>query len=123
MIEIKITIDNALQLLMERMKFELRLRQKSGIIQHGFRLEDLSYKETLELAESSIFDTIFLLPVEIVTSQTNLVSIITSTVRALGRVVNKEQLFLFNERQARNLIEPIQKFLIEKTGNKNFVNN
>ncbi len=123
MIEIKITIDNALQLLMERMKFELRNRQKSGMIKHGVRLEDLSYHELLKIVESSVFDTIFLLPVEIITSQTNLVSIITSTIKALNRVLNKEEFLLFSDRQTLNLIEPIRKFLSNNTKSNNYLKN
>lgn len=123
MIEIKITIDNALQLLLERMKFELRMRQKSGMIKHGLRLEDLPFREIKLLVESSVFDTIFLLPIEIITSQTNLVSIITSTVRALSRVLNKEEFLLFSEKQSRNLIEPIRKFLITETRADNHLKN
>lgn len=123
MIEIKITTDNALRLLMERMKFELSLRQKSGMIKHGMHLDELSFSETMRLVESSVFDTIFLLPVEIITSQTNLVSIIASTVRALSRVLHKEEFLLFSDRQSRNLIEPIRKFLIRETRANNFLKN
>lgn len=123
MIEIKITIDNALQLLMERMKFELRNRQKSRMIKHGLRLEDLSYHELLKIVESSVFDTIFLLPVEIITSQTNLVSIITSTIKALNRVLHKEEFLLFSDRQTLNLIEPIRKFLSNNTKSNNYLKN
>ena len=123
MIEIKITTDNALRLLMERMKFELSLRQKSGMIKHGMHLDELSFSETMRLVESSVFDTIFLLPVEIITSQTNLVSIIASTVRALSRVLHKEEFLLFSDRQSRNLIEPIRKFLIRETRANNFFKN
>ncbi|MBI3124859.1 MAG: hypothetical protein HYZ10_10705 [Ignavibacteriales bacterium] len=123
MIEIKITTDNALRLLMERMKFELSLRQKSGMIKHGMHLDELSFSETMRLVESSVFDTIFLLPVEIITSQTNLVSIIASTVRALSRVLHKEEFLLFSDRQSRNLIEPIRKFLIRETRANSFFKN
>lgn len=123
MIEIKITTDYALQLLLERMKFELRVRQKSGMIRNGLRLEELSYNDTLKLIETSVFDTVFLLPVEIITSQTNLVSIITTTVRALSRVLGKEEFLLFGERHTRNLIEPISKLLIQETRAKNFLKN
>lgn len=123
MIEIKITIDSALQLLLERMRFELRLRQKSGMIKQGLRLEDLPYSDLILVLESSIFDTIFLLPYEIITSQTNLVSIITATVRALSRVLHKEEFLLFSEKKSHNLIAPIRKFLIQETRVNNFLKN
>ena len=120
MIEIKITTDSALQLLLERMKFELRLRQKSGLLQPGLRLEDLPYKEVFRIVEASVFDTIFLLPVEIVTSQSNLVSIIASTVKALSHVLNREEFMLFTEPHSLRLIEPIRKFFLNGTKNSNF---
>ncbi|KAF0152282.1 MAG: hypothetical protein FD143_1204 [Ignavibacteria bacterium] len=123
MIEIKLTIDNALQLLIERMKFELRIRQKSGIIKKGLRLEDLSYNETLKLVESSVNDYVFLLPMEIILSKTNLVSIITTTVRTLGRALRKEEFLLFSQRQTRNLVDPIRKFLINETRANSFLKN
>lgn len=123
MIEIKISLDNTLQLLLERMKFELRIRQKSGMIKSGVRLEDLSYNETLKLVESSIVDTVFLLPMEIIKSQTNLVSIITTTVRALSKVLRKEEFLLFSEMQARNLVEPIRIRLKNETRANNFLKN
>jgi len=123
MIEIKITLDNSLHLLLERMKFEFRKQQKSGMIKYGLRLEDLSYNEVIKIVESSVFDTVFLLPVEIITSQTNLISIITSTVKALSKVLKKEEFLLFNEKQSQTLIEPIRKYLITQTRSNNFFKN
>ncbi|MFA7419039.1 MAG: hypothetical protein WCZ90_05065 [Melioribacteraceae bacterium] len=120
MIEIKITTNSALQLLLERMKFELRLRQKSGLLQPGFRLEDLPYKEAFRIVEASVFDTIFLLPVEIITSQSNLVSIITSTVKALSHVLNQEEFMLFTEMQSLKLIDPIRNFFLAGIKTNNF---
>ncbi len=123
MIEIKITIDSALALLLERMKFELRLRQKSGMISRGLRLEDLSYKELLPIVESSLFDTVWLLPLELITSETNLTQIITSSVRALSRVFKREEFTLYSERQVKNIILPVQKYLSLYTQTKQYSQN
>jgi hypothetical protein len=107
MIEIKITIDEAVQLLLDRMKLEIGTRQKSGIITAGLRLENLSYKELISIVDSAIIDTIFFLPINILTSETNLVHIIASTVRSLSKILGKEELVLFTESRAKFLIEPI----------------
>jgi len=107
MIEIKITIDTALSLLLDRMKFELKLRQKQGIIKPGLRLENLSYKDLLNLIEASVFDTVFLLPVDLITSETNLVQIITGTVRAFAKVLHREEFSLYTSHQAKKIIDPI----------------
>lgn len=123
MIEIKITIDTALSLLLERMNLELKLRQSDGMIAKGLRLENLSYKQLYSLVEASIFDTIFLLPVELITHETNLVQIITGTVRALSRILHREEFSLFSNRQAHNLIDPIYRYFKSVLKQKNFINN
>ena len=110
MIEIKITIDTALSLLLDRMKFELKLRKKQGVIKPGLRLENLSYKDLRNLIEASVFDTVFLLPVDLITSETNLVQIITGTVRALAKVFHREEFLLYTSQQAKKLVDPIYNY-------------
>jgi len=123
MIEIKITIEAALALLLERMKYELKFRQKAGLIPKGLRLEDLSYKQLLQISDAAIFDTIFLLPTELVIQETNLTHIITETVKALARIYKKEEFLLFTNHKAKKLIQPIVNYLSnipeEKEFNKN----
>lgn len=123
MIEIKITIEAALALLLERMKFELKFRQKAGIIPVGLRLEELSYKELLQICEAAIFDTIFLLPTDLVIQETNLTHIITETVKALAKIYKKEEFLLFSNRKAKQLIQPIVNYLSSKSEEKDFTNN
>ncbi|MEW6701148.1 MAG: hypothetical protein AB1298_00370 [Bacteroidota bacterium] len=123
MIEIRITIDAALTLLLERMKFELKVRQSEGIIKPGLKLENLSYEDLFKLTEASLFDTVFLLPVDLITSETNLVQVITQTVRALSKVLNREEFQLYTQRQAQKLIAPIKKIFVNINDNKNFFEN
>lgn len=123
MIEIKITIDTALALLLERMKIELKLRQKSKIIGEGLVLDNLSYKQLMPIVEASIFDTIFLLPIELVTKETNLTYIINGTVKALSKVFHREEFALYTNRQAANLIEPIRQFLLKQVEQNNYEKN
>lgn len=123
MLEIKITIDSALGLLLERMNLELKLRQRDMIIPKGLRLENLSFNQLFLIVEASIFDTIFLLPIDLVSKETNLVNIITGTVRALARVLHKEEFELFSTQQASNLIQPIINYFQSQLSRKNFPTN
>jgi hypothetical protein len=123
MLEIKITIDDALQLLLERMKFELRMRQKAGKIPAILRIENLTYKELMPIIDSAIFDTVFSLPADILASETNLTRIITSTVHALAKILNKEEFVLFSEKNAHRLIQPIVLEIQAQSKESNFLQN
>lgn len=123
MIEIKITIDSALGLLLERMNLELKLRQRDMMLPKGLHLENLSYSQLFLIMETSIFDTIFLLPIDLVSQETNLINIITGTVRALSRVLHREEFELFSTQQAARLIQPIISYFQSQLKWKNFPNN
>lgn len=123
MIEIRITTEAALSMLLERMKFELRQRQRAGLMMKELRLENLSYKELFSVVEASVFDTIFLMPVELITHQTNLTSIITDTVRSLARIYKREEFALFTNKHAVKLIAPIVKYFSKISDQKDFQNN
>jgi hypothetical protein len=123
MIEIRITVEAALALLLERMKFELKFRQKAGLIPTASRLDDLSYKELMKICEAAIFDTIFLLPTDLVIQETNLTHIITETVKALARIYKKEEFLLFSNKKAMQLIQPIVDYLSNIPEEKEFRNN
>ncbi|MBM4170401.1 MAG: hypothetical protein FJ214_00850 [Ignavibacteria bacterium] len=120
MIEIKITIEAALTLLLERMKFELKFRQKGGLIHPNLKLEELSYDQQLEIVEAAIFDTILLLPFDLILQETNLVYIITETVKSLSFILKKEQFINYSQKKARKLIQPIIKNFASIETNKDF---
>ncbi|MDQ7818778.1 MAG: hypothetical protein RDU14_17255 [Melioribacteraceae bacterium] len=123
MIEIRITVEAALALLLERMKFELKFRQKAGIISKGSRMEDLSYKQLLEVAEASIFDTIFLLPSDLIVQESNLSFIITEAVKSLARIYKKEKFQSFSNKKAKSLLQPIIDYFSSLPEEKEFRNN
>jgi hypothetical protein len=123
MIEIRITIDTALSLLLERMKLELRIRQKEKRIMPGVKLEELPQKMLKDIVETAVFDTIFLLPIDLITTETNLVQIITSTIRALAKVLNREEFLLYSSKQSQRLINPINIYFQNYLKENNFSNN
>jgi len=110
MIEIKISIDTALTLLLDRMKFEMKSRKKIGLIEPGLRLENLAYKDLIDLLEASIFDTVFLLPVELLIVESNLPQIINETIQSLSRILFREELLLFSNKKIAALLKPIVHF-------------
>lgn len=123
MIEIKITIDAALSLLLQRMKLELKVRQRSGLVAPGFKLEDLMYKDLIALVEASVFDTVFLLPVELIRTETNLVQIITDTIRALSRVLHREEFLLYKKEKTQKIISMVSSRLNKSLKGNNFIYN
>ena len=123
MIEIKITIDAAVTLLFERMKFELLIRQRQGILNSGLKFENLSYDEVFEIMEASVFDTVLSLPVDLLASETNLMQIITQTVHSLDKVLSREQFQLYSTKQAAKLITPVCAYIKAILKSDNYKNN
>jgi hypothetical protein len=123
MIEIKITIDSALNLLLERMNLELKIRQRDKVIMRGLSLESLSYAQLLPIVEASVFDTIFLLPIDLVAQETNLINIVTMTVKALSRILHKSEFQYYSTEQATSLLEPIISYFRSNVSSKDFQNN
>jgi hypothetical protein len=111
MIEIKITVDAALNLLLERMQHELKIRQKDGLIPRGIKLENLTYSELISIIETSVFDTVFLLPIEIIRSETNLAKIVSEAVRALSKALHREEFQLYSQTQAKKIISSIKEYI------------
>jgi len=123
MIEIRITIDTALNMLLNRMKLELKFRQRCGLIMDGLRLEELPYKQLYSIVEASIFDTVFLLPVDLITNETNLNYIITGTVKALARIFHRDEFSLFTISRTQKLLEPIYSYFDEQLQTKDYERN
>ncbi|MDH7603969.1 MAG: hypothetical protein QHH13_03630 [Melioribacter sp.] len=123
MIEIRITIEAIISILIEKMKIELRQRQRCGLIPIGLRLEDLSYNQLIKIVEASIFDTLFMLPIDLVLMESNIAQLITEAVKSLSRILKKEEFSIFNKRQTQKIINRVTKFLAESTKTDNFKNN
>jgi hypothetical protein len=120
MIEIRITIDTAQNLILERMKFELKSRQKQQIIRLGLKIEELSLTDLINILDASILDTVFLLPVDLINTETNLIKIITGTVKALAKTLNRDELLLYTTRKAHLLIQPICELIDKSLKDQNF---
>jgi hypothetical protein len=123
MIEIKITIDTALALLLERMKFELLLRQRQGVVNPRLKLENISFNEIFKIMEASVFDTVLSLPVDIISSETNLMQIITRTIHSLGKVLSRDEFKIYSAIQTEKLITPVLIYIKKMLKSDNYRNN
>ncbi len=123
MIEIKITLDDAIKLLLERMNFELLSRQKNKVIIRGSRLENLPYDELISIVETAVFDTIILLPPDLLLTDTNLGLIITKTIQSLARVIGREELSLYSYRRTQKLLSLARRKLKNASKDNSFQNN
>lgn len=123
MIEIRITIEAFMSILVEKMKIELKQRQRSGLIPIGLKLEDLNYPQLMKIVEASIFDTLFMLPIDLVIHDSNITYIITESVKSLGKIFKKDEFFLYNKKQAKKIVNTVTKFLSEKIKTSDFHNN
>ena len=86
MIEIKISADAAVNLLVERMNYEYKLRVRHNLINDLGKLENLNYKDLLNIAETAAFDLVFLLPVEAHVQESNLKDILIKSFRSLAKI-------------------------------------
>ncbi|MCK9281309.1 MAG: hypothetical protein M0P71_11855 [Melioribacteraceae bacterium] len=123
MIEIRITLDEAVKLLKERMNHELIFRKKDGFINKSYEFENLTFAELLSITEVAVFDTIALLPLDVLTSETNLKLVITKTVQALSHNFNREEYLLYSSLRTDKLLKRFIKESLYAMNKKTFVNN
>lgn len=124
MIEIKIPTAAAVVLLTQRMRQELTMREKAGRIDSGMSLRNLNQNELFEIAETSAFDIVFLLPADVWSDENNVADIIYKSIHSLASVFNREEFKLYKRDQAERLIKPIKKLFAQLDNSKGtpFVN-
>lgn len=114
MIELKIPIKEAVNMLTDRMEFEFKLRKETNAKLREYKLENLPYKTLLSIAEVAAFDLIFLLPLEVFEEENNLADIISKSMRALADVFVREEFLTYKKSNAEKLIGKIH-VIIEKS--------
>jgi len=94
MIEINIPVEAAVNLLRDQVNLEVKRQKRIGKLDTNLslvHLEDFDLKKVVEIA---LFDILVLLPVTIVTEESNLSNIIVKAVRALSVAVSYTHLTL-----------------------------
>lgn len=123
MIEIKISIDTALALILNRLELELTMRQRDNLLPKSYKLENLTSFELNELIDTALFDTIFMLPVELLTGESNLIAIISETLKALSRNLSRENLLLYPNSRINKILNRVKSIMISNLDSKGFANN
>jgi len=123
MLEIKISVTAAANLLIYRMRREFDARKKLGFFSPGCELSNIPYKNLLEITESAIFDLIMLLPAEIFLKKNNLAPIIANAVRTLSKDIGREEFILYDIRSAEIIVNSVCRLFESSHRNKSYLNN
>lgn len=123
MLEIKISVTTAANLLVQRMRSEFEYRKKQGMFAEGYDLNNISYKELLKIAETAIYDLIILLPAEVFLKENNLALIIANAIRTLAKDLNREELCLYDVKKAQNIVDSVCRLFKRSERDKSYLNN
>ncbi len=123
MIEIKIPTSAAVIMLTERMRYELQLRKKTKCFDQSCDIENLSYADLISIAETSAFDLVFLLPVDILVEESNLPEIITEAFHALSKIFGREEFQLYTKERATKLLKKVTDTFNQLDTNQNYFPN
>ncbi len=120
MIELKITNSAALLLLTERMKQEFGKRIACKQYDEWMELENLSFPELLDVAESSAVDLVCMLPADILLEKNNLDDIIMRAIRSLSGIYNKEDFNIYSLEKSRVLVRKVEKVFDKYTNDSEY---
>jgi hypothetical protein len=123
MIELKISTSAALNILLERMEFELNMRQNSGILPPYTELKQLTYKQLIDIVEFAVMDLIFLIPIDIIISKNNLPDIISRAVNELSNVYNYYEFNSYSINRAEVLVSQIKGLFLKTKNDPKFIYN
>lgn len=123
MLEIKISVATAANLLVHRMRSEFDYRKRLGLFAEGYDLTNISFKELMKITETAIFDLIILLPAEIFMKENNLALIISNAVRTLAKDLGREEFVLYDINQAETIVSSVRRLFVKWEREKNFINN
>lgn len=123
MIEINIPEQAAINLLRDQVKLEFKRQKKIGQLDYKAMLENLSEEKLKEIFEIALFDILVLLPVTLITEESNLTQIIYKTVRILSAELGAEVLSNYTEKEAKSLLLQIRKSFGDFSNTTTFQNN
>ncbi len=99
------------------------MRQRDNLLPKSYKLENLTSFELNELIDTALFDTIFMLPVELLTGESNLIQIISETLRALSKNLSREDLLLYPTSRINKILKRVKSIMINNIDNTGFVTN
>ncbi len=123
MLEIRISNNVAMQLLIGRMEAELVSRKKGGLYSEVITLSKLPFDQLLELTEIAILDLVTLLPYDVMLKETNINEILAKAVQSFAIVFEYSAFTYYTPEKIDKIILPLKKLYKEAEEKKFYVNN
>jgi len=105
----EITKTTIISYIVNKMKTEFSARVEYGEFKYADDLSDLRYKDALNIAETVILDTLFLLPVKMLKEHQNLVDFVVITIRLLADIFPESKFKEYESASASKLLNPLLK--------------
>lgn len=123
MIEINLPTEAAINLLNDQFVHEFKHQKKIKKVKPGISITELNGKQFKEILELALFDILILLPVTLITEESNLSSIIKKSVQGLSIKYNKAETLKFTEKDAEKLLIRIKKSFGNFSSSTTYQNN
>lgn len=123
MIEINIPEQAAINLLRDQVNLEFKRQKKMGLLDIKASIETLEENKLREIVEISLFDILVLLPVTLITEESNLPQIIVKAVRALSTEYDDTFLAEYGENEAKSILLLIRKSFGDFSNTTTYQNN
>lgn len=108
MIEINIPYEAAINLLKDQVEIELKRQKEIGLVDYKVSIENLSASKIKEIIEISLFDILVLLPVTLITEESNLPQIAAQTVRGFGGSIGQAALSNYSKNEAKSILSKVR---------------
>jgi hypothetical protein len=119
MIEINISHEAAINLLKDQVEIELNRQKKIGFVDYKVTIENLSVRKIKEIVEISLFDILVLLPVTLITEESNLPQIVAQAVKGFGSSIGQAELSNYTE----SILSKVRRIFGNFSSSTSFQNN
>lgn len=123
MIEINIPYEAAINLLKDQVEIEFNRQKKMGFVDNNDSIESLGNKKVKEIIEISLFDILALLPVTLITEESNLTKIIVQTVRGFAGTIGHVSLAKYSENEAKSMLLKVRGIFGDFSSSTSYQNN
>ncbi|RJP63335.1 MAG: hypothetical protein C4543_00590 [Ignavibacteriales bacterium] len=123
MIEINLPTEAAISLLNDQFVLEFKRQRKLSKNKSFNSIEELSDSEFKKILEISLFDILSLLPVTLITEESNLPEIISKSVKGLAYKYYKPSFYKFSEKNAKSILLIVKKSFGNFSSTTTFQNN
>ncbi len=123
MIEINISYEAAINLLKDQVEIELNRQKKIGFVDYKVSIENLSVRKIKEIVEISLFDILVLLPVTLITEESNLPQIVAQAVKGFGSSIGQAALSNYTENEAKSILSKVRRIFGNFSSSTSFQNN